>query len=106
MVRHEIKHLHNLIQNAWFPKWLLTAFNAGFFTCFCFGFYCLIKLILATISLEIGLQHLVGLAASMATFWCLLELKHWLFFKILFRSFCAEKPSRNAVEFFLKNHQY
>jgi hypothetical protein len=63
-------------------------------------------LVLATISLEIGLKYFAGFAASMATFWCLLELKHWLFFKILLRTFFAEKPSRDAVEFFLKNHQY
>jgi hypothetical protein len=106
VVRYEIKHLHGLIQNAWFPEWLMMTFNTGFLACICFGFYCLIQLILATLSLEIGLQHFVGFAASMATFWCLLELKHWVFFKILYRSFCAEKPNRSAVEFFLKNQQY
>jgi hypothetical protein len=84
----------------------MMTFNAGFLACFCLGLYCLIELVLATISLEIGLKYFAGFAASMATFWCLLELKHWLFFKILFRSFCEQNPSRNAVEFFLENHQY
>jgi hypothetical protein len=84
----------------------MMTFNAGFLTCFCFGIYCLIELVLATISLKIGVKYFVGFAASMATLWCLIELKHWVFFKILYRSFCAEKPNRSAVEFFLKNQQY
>jgi hypothetical protein len=104
MVRAEVKHLHMIMEQAEIPTWMNRLCNLGFIMSFLCGLYCFTQLVLSAISLNVELKWFVGFAASISFFWVMVECKSWLFYKILYKSFCTEKPSLNAVEFYLKNH--
>lgn len=106
MVRVEAKHLHMIMEQAEIPTWVNRLCNLGFVASFSSGLYCFTQLILSAISLNVDLKWFIGLTASMSLFWVIVEFKSWLFCRILYKSFCLEKPTLNAVEFYLKNHLY
>ncbi|PMO56793.1 hypothetical protein BCT07_13995 [Vibrio breoganii] len=106
MVRVEVKHLHMIIEQAEIPAWLNRLCNLGFIASASFGLYCFTQLTLSAVSRNVELKWFVGFATSLSFFWVIVECKSWLFYKILYEIFCAEKPSLNAMEFFLDNHLY
>ena len=106
MVRVEVKHLHLIMEQAQIPTWVNRMCNLGFIASILFGLYCFTQLTLSALTLNIALKWFFGFAASLSYFWVIVECKSWLFYKILYKSFCIEKPSPDAVEFFLDNHLY
>lgn len=106
MVRVEVKHLHMLMEQAQIPTWVNRICNLGFIASFSFGLYCFAQLTLSALKLNVELKWFFGFSMSLSFFWAIVECKSWLFYKILYKSFCIEKPSSDAVEFFLDNHRF